>query len=199
VVLALQVVGLVLVLAREHAAQDAGPQASVLENSPERWWRPSNDPPIVQPRAFAANAARIDPTEEVIGVEVEGIARAYRLGALASYRGHLVNDVVGATPVSVAYCNLSDCVTAYTGPRDSGPLALEVAGMVNLEMVLKVEGNLYYQKSSAPMDPAKSPPSMPLTGLKPVRTTWAEWQRLHPATDVYLGGPTSQDRAPKSQ
>lgn len=200
VALVLQAVALVWVLAGEDAARRAEPARRSFANNPDLWWRPNLSSPMTLPRATPPSEARINPAEVVIGVEVEGNARAYRLGALESHQSHLVNDVIGAVPVSVAYCNLSDCVSVFTGPRDRGPLDVRVAGMLNLEMVLQINGDLYYQKSGSPIDPAQASPSMPLEALSPTRTTWGEWKRRHPRTDVYLGDASSSSRkSPEKQ
>ena len=143
-----------------------------------------------------AEEAGINPAEIVIGVDVGGKARAYRLGALESFRSHLVNDVIGTVPVSVAYCNVTDCVTVLTDSGRSGPLDVRVAGLLNLEMVLQINGNLYYQKSSSPVDPATPTPAMPLRVLSSTRTTWREWTSRYPDTDVYVGEPSSSARRP---
>src|SRR2546428_12885914 len=47
---------------------------------------------IDEPEALPADAAPLAPDEKVVGVEVEGAARAYRLATVA--RHHLINDRV---------------------------------------------------------------------------------------------------------
>lgn len=178
--------GVAFVLTREYEERRE-PPALADAHAPDLGWRPSEGRPIVRPKVTKGADARMSPGEVVIGVEVDGKSRAYRLGALAGYRSHLVNDVVGTVPVSVAYCNLTDCVSVYTGSVGAGPLEVEVAGLLKLEMVLRVNGNLYYQKSQAPLDPAQAVPEMPLRAIAPTRTTWAQWRRGHPESDVYVG------------
>jgi hypothetical protein len=123
--------------------------------------------------------------EEVIGVEVGGRARAYRLDAFRDRTRHLVNDWIAGVPLSVAYCDLSDCVRVYTDPRGSAPLDIAVAGRFDGEMVVKLGGVLYFHKSGTPMEPGAGP--LPFELLSPTRTTWKEWARRHPETDVYEG------------
>jgi hypothetical protein len=127
------------------------------------------------------------PDEMVIGVEIGGRARAYSLSAFDHPMGHLVNDMIGGVAVSVAYCNLSRCVQVYTDPRATAPLEAEVAGVLDREMVIKLGGVAYFQRSSAPVEPAQSPAAIPYSLLAPTVVKWNQWTRQHPETDVYEG------------
>lgn len=147
-------------------------------------------PGVFRPRAVRAADSTLGDGEEVIGVEVGGRARAYRLDALRDRSRHLVNDLVGEVPVSVAYCDLSECVSAYTGREGEGPLDVSVGGLYGgREMVLDVGGTLYFQLSGAPIEPGPGPRSIPLESMATTRTTWGEWRRRHPETDIYEGSP----------
>lgn len=195
VILVLQTAAVVLIFARERAAQRDGP-AGAAKNIADLGFRPAEGGPIVLPTVAKGDEAPISPAEIVIGVEVHGKSRAYRLGALASHRSHLVNDVIDAVPVSVSYCNLTDCVSVFEGRKGAGPLDVQVAGLLNVEMILQINGHFYYQQSGAPVDASKTVPPIPLRRLAPTRTTWAEWAERHPGTDVYLGDASSRDQIP---
>jgi hypothetical protein len=127
------------------------------------------------------------PGEVVVGVEVGGKARAYRLDSFQNQRGHLVNDLVGGVPVSVSYCFLTECLRVYSDPTSTAPLDVQIAGLLDDEMVVRIGGSLYFQKSGRPVDPGKTPTPIPYRLLTPTRTTWAEWTKHHPETDVYVG------------
>jgi hypothetical protein len=145
-------------------------------------------PGIVRPATVQAEASTIRPDEEVIGFLVGGRARAYRLNAFRDRSKHVVNDLVAGVPVTVAYCDISDCVSAYQGHEGSAPLDVSVGGLSHGgEMVLEVGGLLYYQKSGTRLVPGSGPSMIPLEQLSPARTTWGEWKRQHPSTDVYEG------------
>ena len=147
-------------------------------------------PGIDRPPTVRAGASTIAPDEEVIGFEVGGKARAYRLDAFRDRSKHVVNDLVDGIPVTVAYCDINDCLSAYKGREGADPLDVSVGGLYeNREMVLEVGGVLYFQKSGAPLTPGVGPARVPLEQLSPIRTTWAEWKRRHPSTDVYEGPP----------
>ena len=145
-------------------------------------------PGVVRPPAVDAGASGLVDDEPVIGVEVSGRARAYRLGALRDRSSHVVNDLVGEVPVTVSYCDLSDCVKGFTGPSGQGPLDVAVGGLYRgREMILESGGRLYFQESGAAASPEPGPSSIPLNSLAPERTTWGEWKRRHPSTDVVEG------------
>ena len=100
----------------------------------------------------------------------------------------LVNDLIDGVPVTVSYCDLTDCVRTYTDRGKSAPLEVAVAGLFEgREMVLEVGGRLYFHKSGEPLKPGEGPSSLPLEQLSPTRTTWERWRRDHPSTGVYQG------------
>jgi Protein of unknown function (DUF3179) len=145
-------------------------------------------PGIVRPSVVEAGASKLRDDEEVIGFEIGGRARAYRLDAFRDRSTHIVNDLVGEVPITVAYCDLSDCVRGYTGGERDRPLDVAVGGLYRgRDMVLEVSGTLYFQESGTSLSPGVGPSSIPLERLSPTRTTWGEWKRLHPSTDVYEG------------
>ena len=91
------------------------------------------------------------PDEVIIGVEVRGIAQAYRLAAFESTVGRLVNDLVGGVPVSVAYCDVSRCF-GFPAIHRYKPLDLTVAGLLVDEMVVGCDGKMYFRESGKQVD-----------------------------------------------
>ena len=158
---------------------------------PVSWLRAEADG-VRTPPAEAAEEAGLDDAEEVVGVVVNGAARAYRLGALRDPRHHVVNDLVGGAPVSVAYCDLTDCIRTYTGPG-AEPLRVRSAGIKDGGLVVKLDG-VYFDHQTGRV--VEGPPgAAPLTHDRVpwIRTTWGHWRREHPATDVCIeavAGPT---------
>jgi len=161
-----------------------------------RWWKVEGEG-ITRPPALGADEAGLDPNEEVIGVAVGGKARAYRLRAFLDPSSHIVNDLIEQTPVSVAYCDISDCTRVYTGPKGGGPLDIAQAGLRDGDMVVKIGGVPISHKSGTPIDPTAGPPSARYELLPTTRMTWGEWRRLHPDTDVYVG--ERKARRPRSE
>jgi hypothetical protein len=138
----------------------------------------------MSPAVATADAAGLADDEIVLGVVLGGRARAYRLRALGERTHHVVNDSVGGVPVAVTYCDITDCVRAYTSPPGS-VATVRLAGLEDGEMVVEVGGVEYLQRSGAPRH--GDAPALPLETLDPSRTTWKEWKSLHPDTDVFIG------------
>jgi hypothetical protein len=141
---------------------------------------------LARPPVLEAGAAGMGDDEEVIGVVVDGKARAYRVKALEYPPWHIVNDVIAGVSVSVAHCNLNECTQVYTDREAKGPLDISQAGLYRGEMVVKVDGTLYVHKTGEPVEGAKPLPYavMPMT-----RTTWGAWRREHQGTDAFVGVP----------
>ena len=101
-----------------------------------------------------------------------------------------MNDLIGGVPVSVAYCDLTDCVRIYTDPQGSARRSTSRwPGCRDGEMVVKLDGVLYLHKSGTPVKPGAGSTPIPYDLLTPLRTTWREWSHArHPGSDVYVGG-----------
>lgn len=146
-------------------------------------------PGLVRPPAVPAAEAGLGDDEEVIGVVVDGRPRAYRLRALEYPPWHVVNDVIGGVPITVAHCDLSGCTRTYAGEPGSGPLDVAQGGLVAGEMVVKVGGVPYVHRTGRPLDPATGGANAPYPGHPWERTTWRAWSVRHPETDVFVAGP----------
>jgi hypothetical protein len=145
-------------------------------------------PGIDRPPVVTAERSTLRFDEEVIGVVVGGRARAYRLDAFRDRSRHVVNDVIGDIPVSVAFCDLDNCVRSYRGRPGQGALELSVGGLSEgQKLVLEVGGVLYYQDTGQPLDPTSGGRELPLEPLDTARVLWGVWRRDHPETDVYEG------------
>ncbi len=75
-------------------------------------WPGVKDPPIV-----SAGEANLKDDEPIIGIEINGHFRAYRQAGLAGVTGHVVNDLIQETPVTVTYCDRADCARAFTSDQ----------------------------------------------------------------------------------
>lgn len=196
VVLALEAVAVALVFLREGATSAAEQERLASSPVPDVWWHEKGARGIVRPATVQASESGLAPDEEVVGIVVGGQARAYRLGAFHDQSGHLVNDVVNEVPASVVYCDVTDCLRVWTGPRHGAPLAMEVAGQLNGGMVLEVNGGHYAQATGEPIGHGEP---FPYTLLEAQRTTWRDWLRQYPETDVYLGARTLTSPTPYPQ
>ncbi len=169
-------------------------------------WRRVEGPGISRPPTRRAEDAKLPDDEEVIGVVVDGKARAYRVKAFVDDPSlHIVNDLIGDRPLTVAYCDQSDCARAYAGPRGGRPLDVAQAGLRGGEMILKVGETYYRHRTAEPIEAGGGPPfpfpieagdgpPFPFPSYPLARRTWRDWRREHPDTDLYLG---PERRAPR--
>ncbi|RMG41926.1 MAG: DUF3179 domain-containing protein [Planctomycetota bacterium] len=172
---------------------------------PEYRYRPGDIEPVIvffrpgirEPQAVPAEQADLPDDTQVIGVVVDGHARAYVASAMSEPETHVINDRIGGKYVSVAFCDIQQCATAYRADADGErPLELWVAGWDYDEMVLLGPKGSFRQKSD--------PPRYPTVPCE--LTTWGRWRRRHPRTDVVVrvadrrrkaghGRPQASDRA----
>jgi hypothetical protein len=143
-------------------------------------------PGIRQPPTQSVDEAELDDDAEVIGVCVQGRARAYEVASLAvSPKFHVVNDVLSGRPVTVAYCDLTDCARVFTSKTSGTPLDISVVGLdENRSLVLYLDGVKYALEDSKNLTQPYGPPP-PYQRMKFERTSWGQWRRAHPDTDVY--------------
>jgi hypothetical protein len=186
-ILSVEAMGIAAIVAAERSAQRADQARMSVFQTAGPDWKKRIAEPVLLPPSLAPNEAKLPPDEIVIGVEVGGDARAYRFASFEWKSGHLVNDLVGGVPVSVAYCDLTGCLRVYSGPRDAVPLDLNVAGVLNGEMIIRHGGRMYFHKSGNEVEPGDGSPKLPYTLITPTVTTWKEWTAKHPETRVYVG------------
>lgn len=146
-------------------------------------------PPVSALPASAPDAAGVRGDAEVIGVTVEGRHRAYVVATMTPLRSHVINDLIGTTPLTMTYCDRTDCARAYTAPGRETRLDLAVGGWLRATgksgMILRSGRHRYLQATASPLD--ESTPAFPYTEVRVKRTTWAKWRTDHPDTDVFIG------------
>ena len=159
---------------------------------PPTWW-PEEQDGVIRPPTVEAPKAGLKDEEKVLGVEVNGVARAYRLATLCDVTRHIVNDTVNGVPISVLYCDLSDCAAA-TRARQARPAADPNGGherwrhgAQGRESVLPAQSAEALEGTESPSGPDPSLPPFPFSPTTVTRTTWGAWKQQHPKTHVYLG------------
>lgn len=164
-------------LPASHGLPPASPHP--LIPSAERLDTPFMVPGIRQPAVVSAEAAALDDDAIVIGTQVGNRCRAYALAPLSSMAGHVVNDLIEGAPVTVTYCDETDCARVFSDPGGTTPLAMGTGGRVKGELNVTVDGKFYPQRSK----------QIPFNDHPFERVTWKAWREAHPDTDVYVGGP----------
>lgn len=154
--------------------------------------RRNDIPAIFEPTFRSANASTYTRDELVIGLEINGDARAYAVSLLS--RHEIVNDVVGGVPVAVTWCPL--CFSAIVYERTIGVdvLDFEVSGLLldnNLVMVDVQTDSLWPQSRGIAIQG-------PLTGrelqfVSSVITTWDAWRTAFPTTIAIINNGSRVD------
>lgn len=175
-------------LAAFDLSRHSVPPGQILDGGPPK----DGIPAILQPKFVSASEAGfLEANDQVVGILVEGKARAYPLRILNWHE--VVDDSVGGNAFAVTYCPLTGSAIVYNrglGPKE---LTLGVSGKL-------YESNLlFYDKSSESLWSQIKGEAIagPLTGqrlraLPSVVTTWAAWRESHPDTlvlDVNTGYP----------
>jgi hypothetical protein len=134
-------------------------------------------------------------TDRVIGVVVDGEARAYPLRLLRWHES--VNDVVGGRAIAVTYSPLSGGMAVWDRTVEGDRLELAVSGRIyNSNTLLydrRADGSpssLWHQLTGeAIAGPAVGHRLQPLPS---VLQTWASWTEAHPETTVMAPDPSSK-------
>ena len=135
-------------------------------------------PGVRRPKVYNADEVNLPDEVEVLGVQVGDEFRAYVLPVLSVVESHVVNDLIADAPISVTYCEFSDCARVLTSSIPGYPIDLGVGGLDEKDqLVLLFQGQRYRQKSQL----------LPLIDYPFTRTTWADWKSSHPLTSVYIG------------
>ncbi len=135
--------------------------------------------------------------DRVIGVEVDGTARAYPLPILNWHE--VVNDDFGG-PLLVTYCPL--CGSGVTAERrvDGRETGFGVSGYLwqrDLVLYDDLTGSLWSQILGQAV---RGPRTGETLSLRPsTLTTWGEWRESHPGTSVLLPPPESETVGPNGE
>ena len=104
----------------------------ILSGGPPKDGIPSIDAPKFVP---VAEVTDLGPQEPVIGLVIDGDARAYPLRILTWHE--IANDVVGGVPVAVTYCPLCNSAVVYDRRVDGVATEFGVSGKLrNSDMVM---------------------------------------------------------------
>ena len=135
------------------------------------------DAPVFINKAEAAE--QMEDTERVLGVEINGDARAYPLSILSVHQ--VVNDIVGGVPVVVTWCPLSYAGIVYRRVVMDRILSFGVSGGIlrNVVTIYDRETETYWNQLTGK---GLSGPlcSLILVAIPAVNTMWEEWSSGYP-------------------
>ena len=145
-------------------------------------------PPLRGPDMISASDGRAQYLQDdniVFGIEINGDARAYPKRILAWHE--MFVDTVGGVDIAGVYCTLCGTVIPYKTQFEGTNHALGTSGFLYRSNKL-----MYDQATQSLWNTIKGEPVLgPLVGkgiklehLSVVTTTWGEWLRRHPDTQV---------------
>lgn len=127
----------------------------------------------------------LDDDEPVVGVALDGEARAYPVRILDWHE--IVNDAIAGTPIVVTYCPLCGTGLAFDRRVDDRTLTFGVSGnLYKNDLVLydRQTGTLWSQLPGEAFHG-----ELDGTRLTPVATdltTWGEWRKTHPDAEALV-------------
>jgi hypothetical protein len=136
----------------------------------------------------ARDAHYLEPDEPVFGIEINGDARAYPQRILDWHE--MANDVVGGTPISLAYCTLCGSAMAYEGRVGDGDGTVYEFGSSGLLMRSnklmydRTTRSLWNQFTGRPVVGPLAERNIRLERVPIVVARWKDWKAEHPATRV---------------
>lgn len=141
-------------------------------------------PSIDEPRFIdGRDAAYLNDDDIVIAVDYQGEQRAYPTRILD--RHEIVNDVIAEEPVAITYCPLCGSGLAYRRTIDGRTVQFGVSGLLhNSDLIMydRDTESLWQQiggEAFAGPHRGKALDPFPVT-----MTTWSQWRRAHPQTQV---------------
>ncbi|MCY3687237.1 MAG: DUF3179 domain-containing protein, partial [Chloroflexi bacterium] len=144
-------------------------------------------PPLEFPtQVLPEDAAQwINDTDVVVGVEIDGDARAYPIRIIAWHE--MVNDTIGGVPVSLAYCTLCGSPILFDGRVGSEVYRFGTSGLLYRSNKLMYDRNtrtLWNQFSGKPAWGPLVGEEIRLNVLPVVVTTWGDWYSRNPDTTL---------------
>jgi len=156
------------------------PVDEILNGGPGRDGIPSLDNPVF---VKAGDAKFLSPKDRVLGVEINGNARAYPVRILNYHE--IVNDSIAEKAIVITYCPLCGSGMAFFSTINGRQLEFGVSGLLYNSDVL-----LYDRQTKSLWSQIKKTAvtgSMRGTELDAIplsHTTWRDWQSRYPDTQV---------------
>ncbi len=147
---------------------------------------------IMQP----AGRNAVDPTRLVVGVEVNGDARAYPVQFIGYH--HQVRDSAGGQPILVTFCTVCRTGRVFVPTVDGHVETFRLVGMDHFNAMFedRTTGSWWRQATGdAVVGPRKG---HSLTELPSRQVTLAEWLSLHPRSLIMQADPALASKYSKS-
>ena len=172
----------------KFAGYFANDRVSKIRLDEVRWGGVKQDgiPPLRQPKMIPASAATYLSDDNIIfGLEINGDARAYPKRILAWHE--MFVDTVGGVEVAGVYCTLCGSMVLFETEVDGVNHQLGTSGFLfrsNKLMYDQATQTLWNTLWGTPVIGPLAEQEIELPKRSVVTTTWKEWQRRHPKTQV---------------
>ncbi len=149
---------------------------------------PFDMPALDEPKyvdAAGKRAAYLDGDEPVVGVSINGQARAYPLRILDHHE--IVNDTVGGVPISLSTSPINGTVTLYETNADGRPHTFGTSGYLYQGDKLlydRATRSLWHSITGEPVVGRLALSGINLNRLPSTVTAWSAWKEKHPDTSV---------------
>ncbi len=152
---------------------------------------PLNNPDVVP----ALEADHMRPDDIVVGIVIDGQARAYPWWIISNY--HVVNDMVGYTPVYVALCELCSGSSAFSPVIKElygRPLTFQISGIASGTFQISDVQTLSQWHPFSGICVGGALEGRKLQRIPSIMTAWELWQRQQPGTDVVYASSKMRER-----
>jgi hypothetical protein len=142
-------------------------------------------PAVTNPSFVPASEAQLGELDPVMGVFMEGVAKAYP--EAIGWRHEIINDQIGKRFISVTLCPLTGTPQVFDATDEDGSqIEFGVSGLlINSNLVMydrRDDNTLYPQMIYTAINGDHE--GERLTLLPVVHTTFGRWKQLHPDTQV---------------
>jgi hypothetical protein len=141
------------------------------------FYQPSNK------KYLSARENLIDSNKLVIGIEVNGEARAYPIQLIGYH--HQVRDTVGAMSVMVTYCTVCRTGRVYSPFVNGKPETFRLVGMDHFNAMFEDKTTKSWWRQANGVAIAGPLKGMHLEEIPSHQSSLASWLRLHPNTTVF--------------
>lgn len=155
------------------------PVAEIKDGGPPKDGIPSIDNPDFK----KASDIQLDEQTRVLGVKVNGVAKAYPVPILNYHE--IVNDTFSGQPVVVTYCPLCGSGIAFDAMIDGEGRSFGVSGLLYNSDVLLYDRQTETLWSQIMMQAVAGPLAGEKLQMVPtMNTSWGEWKKRYPDTWV---------------
>ena len=152
------------------------------------------DYPILE-TADGEIARRIYPERPVLGLAFNGVVRAYPLTVMDKVE--VVNDNFGDRAIAITFCPLVQKPAVYERVLDGQSVSLGTSGYCYRDMFVLYDrstDSLWHPRDAGleAITGKLAGKILPLLNVQASETTWGEWLRRHPDTEVVVGADRSR-------